>query len=212
MQGLLPAGDAVPAQHARDGRDVTGDAQAVVQFCEGSVGVFADQGEESPDGDRIELGGGAAAVGLGLDGPGRTPSLQEPDEEGEIDGEEAGNLAERVFTAINGRDDARAEIVGVRTHEDTSLGCPPSHSIPYVSHVRAAQGGKGGEALVVGRAIKAGNALVLAEVDGQNEAGGRGGGGGSRHGKLLGGKWEWETVNTLGVPLPPRLAWILSAG
>jgi hypothetical protein len=60
-----------------------------------------------------------------LDGTGRAAPLQEPDEEGEIDGEEAGDLAERVFAAIDGGDDAFPEIKGVRTHGSTSLGAVP---------------------------------------------------------------------------------------
>jgi hypothetical protein len=62
------------------------------------------------------------------------PSLQEPDEEGEIDGEEVGNLAERVFAAIDGGDNAFPEIEGVRTHGSTSFVAVPQvilfHMLP----------------------------------------------------------------------------------
>jgi hypothetical protein len=46
--------------------------------------------------------------------------LQEADEEGEVDGEEVGNLAERVFAAIDGSGDAFPEVEGVRAQESTS--------------------------------------------------------------------------------------------
>src|SRR5262249_61409045 len=90
------------------------------------------------DGGRVGLGGGPAPVGLGLDGAGRAPPLQEPDEEGEVDGEEVGDLAERMFAAIDGSDDALPEVDGVRTHESTSLVAVPRHSIPYVTPGRTA--------------------------------------------------------------------------
>ncbi len=58
-----------------------------------------------------------------------------------------------------------------------------------------AAGREGGEAVVLGGAIDAGDALVLAEVEGENRVGGRGRGGGGRggrdrgvHGKLLWGE------------------------
>jgi hypothetical protein len=87
--------------------------------------LLADECEQPPDGGRIELRRGAARVRLGLDGTGRTPSLQEADEKGEIDGEEVGDLAERVFTAVDGGDDAFPEIEGVRTHGSTSFVAAP---------------------------------------------------------------------------------------
>jgi hypothetical protein len=85
VQGLLLARDAEPAQHACDGRDVTTDAQAVAQFREGGVGLLANEGAESPDGNPVELGSRSTAVRLGLDGPGGPPSLQEPDHEARAD-------------------------------------------------------------------------------------------------------------------------------
>src|SRR5262249_22595415 len=141
MEGFLLAADAVLAQDPSDRRDVTRDAQAVAQFREGSVGLFPDEFQESPEGGGCEFGGGAATVGLGLDRAGGAASLQEPDEEGQAHGEQVGNLAQRVFAAIKGRDDPFPEIVGIRTHGGTSFGAaPPSHSIPYVTRVRTALG------------------------------------------------------------------------
>src|SRR5205814_5241960 len=90
------------------------------------------------DGVLVKFGGASAAVGLGLDGPGGAAALQEADEEGQVDGEQVGKVAQRVLAAINGSDDAFAEIVGVRTHGSTSSGSPPSHSIPYVTRMRTA--------------------------------------------------------------------------
>ncbi len=133
VQGLLLAAEAVPAQHACDGREVTRDAQAVAQLRERGVGLLPNEFHESADGILIELGRRSARVGLGLDGAGGAASLQEADEEGQVDGEQVGNLAERVFAAINGRDDTFPEIVGVRTHGSTSLGGSPKsfYSVCY---------------------------------------------------------------------------------
>src|SRR5215475_1783718 len=91
-------------------------------------GCSRTRARRRPTASASSLGGGSAAVGLGLDGAGGTPSLQEPDEEGEVDGEEVGDMAERVFAAINGGDEAFPEIDGVRTHESTSLGAAPPKS------------------------------------------------------------------------------------
>src|SRR5262249_40569796 len=108
---------------------------------EGGVGLFADEGAESPDGRRVKLGSRSTAVRLGLDGPSGPPPLQKPNEEGKVDGENVGNLTERVFAAINGSDDAFSQIDRIRTHGSTSLRAVPlSHSIPYVTRVRTALG------------------------------------------------------------------------
>jgi hypothetical protein len=118
---------------------VTRDAQAVPQFREGGIGLFADEGAESPDSSPVELGRRSTAVRLGLHGPGGPPSLQEPDEEGKVDREDVGDLAERVFATINSSDDAFPKIHRVRTQGSTSLRAALSYySIPYVTRVRTA--------------------------------------------------------------------------
>lgn len=104
---------------------MTGDAQPFAQFRQRGVRLLLHEFQELADGVVIQFGGGAAAVGLGLDGTGGAPPLQETDEEGKIDEEQAGDLAEGVFAAIDGRDDTLPEIVRIRTHGGTSLDCAP---------------------------------------------------------------------------------------
>src|SRR5205085_9247019 len=100
-------------------------------------GLFPDQFEESLDGGVVKFGGGPAPMGLGLDGPGRAASLQKADEEGQADGEQVGQLAERVLAAVNRGDEVFSEIVGVRNHGGTSfLAAPPSYSSLYATRVR----------------------------------------------------------------------------
>lgn len=64
---------------------------------------------------------GTAAVRFGLDGIGTSVPLEESDEETEADGEEIGDFAEGVLTALNGGEDTFPEIGGVGSHE-----APPS--------------------------------------------------------------------------------------
>src|SRR5262249_19385222 len=89
---------------------------------------------------RIEPGRGAAAMRLGLDRTGGATSLQQPDEEGQADGEQVGDLTQRILTAINDAHDAFTQIIGVGTHEDTSSGDVPSlgYWFPYATRVRPA--------------------------------------------------------------------------
>ncbi len=90
-----------------------------------------------------------------------------------------------------------------------------SRAVPLEETAEVAVGGLEGleAAFGVGAVVVAGDALVLAEVEGENGAGGqrRVGGGGRVHGaSSCGGTWCWETVIPLRLPQPPRLAWILS--
>ncbi len=141
MHGFLLARDAVPAQPPRQGTDRVVDAPAVAQFREGGVGLFPDELQEPLGGGGVQFRGGTPAVGLGLDRSGGTPPLQQSDEEGEIDAEQVGNLAEREVMAIHGSDDALAKVVGIRTQRSTSTRLTPrSHSLPYVNRRRTALG------------------------------------------------------------------------
>jgi hypothetical protein len=111
----------MPGEHTGNRAQVAGDSQAVAQFPEGGVGLLADEFQEACDGGRVELGLGASAVVLGLDRTGPPSALQKADEEGQADGEQVGNLAEGVFTPIDGGDDVFTEIVGVGAHENASF-------------------------------------------------------------------------------------------
>src|SRR2546421_417133 len=53
------------------------------------------------------------------------PSLQQPHEEGQANGEELGDLTQRIRAAIDDAHNAFTQVVGVRTHEDTSSGDLP---------------------------------------------------------------------------------------
>jgi hypothetical protein len=108
MQGLLLAGEALAVEGTGDGAETTGKAQAVAQFGERGIGLVAYQGEQTLDVVRAEAGLGSSGMGFRLDGAGIAASIQQADEEGEADGEEACQLAEGMFVAIDGGDDARS--------------------------------------------------------------------------------------------------------
>src|SRR5262249_23949593 len=72
-------------------------------------------------------------------------------------------------------------------------------------------GGDRRELIVVRRAIKASNALVLAQVEGQNGLGGGPDfGRGRRHRASSVGRWYWGLCGNCLRYHTPRLAWILS--
>ena len=56
-----------------------------------------------------------------MDGAGVAASVQQSDEEGETNGEEAGQLAEGMLVAVDGGDDAFAEVSGIGSHEAPPL-------------------------------------------------------------------------------------------
>ena len=112
----------------RDRHEATGDAKPVPEFRERGVGLVADQGEQPRVRGGVEFGSRTTRVGFGIDGPRAAFALEEPDEERQADGEQVGELAERVVAAIDGRHDAFPKVVGIGAGTAGS----PSRAYPEV--------------------------------------------------------------------------------
>src|SRR5262249_28304183 len=91
-------------------------AQAVVEVGQGGVGVLDDQGQQAVPLVGVQLGRGAAGVGLGGERAGFAAALEQAADPGGTGGEQGGELVAGAAALVAGADHPLAEVLRVGFH------------------------------------------------------------------------------------------------
>jgi hypothetical protein len=116
--GLLLAGQSQAAQGPPQGCQTASEAAPLAQLLQGGVGLLADQFREASPVVRPQGKGRATPVRLRVQGAGVAASLEQADDEREVDAEPSGDLALGALMMINCGRNPLAQILRVGTHDD----------------------------------------------------------------------------------------------
>ena len=110
VQALLLAGQAEAVEGEPQGLQATPEAAPPPQLLQRGVGLLANQAGEPPQVARPENRGRAAPVRPGGERPGGAAPLEQANDEGGADAEDAGDPADRALVMIDRRRDPLPKI------------------------------------------------------------------------------------------------------
>src|SRR5262249_59874878 len=116
VQALLLEGQAHVIEGIPERLQTAGETAPLLELFQGGVGVLTDQGGQALQVGRSQGRGRSTSVRFGGEGAGVAAALEQADDEGGADAEDAGDPADRALVAIDGACDPLAKVQRIGTH------------------------------------------------------------------------------------------------